>query len=211
VRSARAQSSVLVGVVATIALGLTAVVALRSSPAVPVSTPSPATLAGAAPVLDSPVLSLRAIPKNQARLPQPISADAAAVAAGHVPVPVFRIRIPKIGLDAPTYEGVDLGTLSSGPGHWPGSAQPGQAGNMVIGGHRVTWTHPFFDLDRLVPGDVVETGSSRYVVTRVFIVNADDVWITSPTPEPTLTLFACHPKYSAAQRIVATARLSISA
>jgi sortase A len=121
--------------------------------------------------------------------------------------PLYRIVIRRIGLDADVFEGVDLETLSNGPGHWPGSAQPGEKGNAVIAGHRITWSHPFGDLDLVLAGDRIDVGSSRYVADQVFVVDADATWIADPTPAPTLTLFACHPKGSAAQRIVVKAHL----
>lgn len=142
------------------------------------------------------------------QFPRPLRAELASVAPA-VPSPTFaRIRIPKVGLDSLIFEGVDLDTLSRGPGHWPGSALPGRVGNMVIAGHRVTWTRPFYDLDMLAPGDVVEVGAYRYVVDRSFVVDPEDVWIIDPTPDATLTMFACHPKHSAAQRIVVIAQLA---
>ena len=177
------------------------------------AAPGPPPLNG--PAFDTPVrplsvASTTTVPRLGATttsLPRPIPASQAAAPSTAPPVEVFRIRIPRIGVDVPVYEGVDLDTLSNGPGHWPGSAAPGHPGNVVIAGHRVTWTRPFIDLDILSPGDVVEVGATRYGVDRVFVVSPEDVWIADPTPEPTLTLFACHPKFSAAQRIVVTARM----
>ena len=140
-------------------------------------------------------------------LPQPIDSETAAIPSGGEPSVAFGIRIERIGLDTTVYSGVDLDTLAMGPGHWPGSALPGGAGNVVIGGHRVTWTRPFHDLDLLQTGDIIEVGRARYEVDRSFVVGPEDVWIVTPTPQPTITLFACHPKHSAAQRIVVTGRL----
>jgi sortase A len=127
-------------------------------------------------------------------------------------VKVGEIRIPKLGLVHPIYEGVTLTVVDHGPGHWPGSAMPGQVGNAVFAGHRVTHSHPFRNLDRLVPGDeivfVTATGTSTYRMTKQEIVRPTDTWIVTPTPTPTLTLFACHPPGSAAQRIVVRADLA---
>src|SRR5438477_283675 len=105
-------------------------------------------------------------------LPQPLSPDDAEARPSDPSGPkvVFHLAIPKIGLDTDVYEGVDLDTLSNGPGHWPGSATPGQRGNVVIAGHRVTWAHPFYDLDLLEPGDEIIAGESHYRVDRVFVV-----------------------------------------
>jgi sortase A len=121
-------------------------------------------------------------------------------------VKVGEIRIPKIGLVHPVYEGVSLTVVDHGPGHWPGSALPGQLGNTVFAGHRVTHSHPFRNVDQLVPGDEVifatADGEFRYQVTGTEIVGAKDTWIVTPTPDATMTLFACHPPGSAKQRIV---------
>lgn len=125
-------------------------------------------------------------------------------------VKVGEIRIPRIGLVHPIYEGVSLTVVDHGPGHWPGSAMPGQPGNTVFAGHRVTHSHPFRRFDELTPGDevvfVTADGEFRYQVTGTEIVGARDTWIVAPTPDATMTLFACHPPGSAKQRIVIRGR-----
>ena len=123
-----------------------------------------------------------------------------------------RIEIPSIGMDEVIREGVDLDVINRGPAHWAGTANPGDRGNMVLAGHRTTYGAPFFDLDRLRTGDeIYVTGIDgrrvTYRVNRTLIVDPDDVWIANPTMTPTLTLFACHPKFSVAQRIVVRADL----
>jgi len=121
-------------------------------------------------------------------------------------VKVGEIRIPKIGLVHPIYEGVSLTVVDHGPGHWPGSAMPGQLGNTVFAGHRVTHSHPFRNLDQVVPGDEIifatADGEFRYQATGTQIVGAKDTWIVTPTEDATMTIFACHPPGSAKQRIV---------
>ena len=121
-------------------------------------------------------------------------------------VKIGEIRIPKIGLVHPVFEGVTLTVIDHGPGHWPGSAVPGQLGNAVFAGHRVTHSHPFRNADKLVAGDeiifVMPDGTYTYKMTKQEIVKPTDTWIVNPTPTATLTLFACHPPGSAAKRIV---------
>ena len=121
------------------------------------------------------------------------------------------IRIPKIGVDMTMYEGIRLSTLDYGPGHWPGTALPGQVGNVVVGGHRTSKHKVFRNVDQLVPGDEIiysdSSGEYVYHVTSVEIVQPTDVWIVNPTPTATTTLFACHPPGSTAQRIVVFADL----
>jgi sortase A len=124
-------------------------------------------------------------------------------------VPVIEygsIEIPKIGLLHKTYEGIWLTVIDHGPGHWPGSAAPCERGNTVFPGHRVTHSHPFLNIDQLAPGDhIIFHQKGRdcvYSVTGTVIVKPNDVWVTDPTEKPTATIIACHPKHSAAQRIV---------
>ena len=143
-------------------------------------------------------------------LPQPTPPPANPYA--DVPVTqIGTIAIPKIGLLHPIFQGVWLTVVDHGPGHWPGSAMPGRVGNSVFAGHRVTHTHPFLNLDQLAVGDKVifdmSYGVFTYAVTSITIVLPDDIGITDPTPTPTITLFACNPKHSAAQRIVVKGKL----
>lgn len=120
--------------------------------------------------------------------------------------PIGRIAIPAIDLDTGLEEGIRLTTLDRGPGHWPGSAMPGEIGNVVIAGHRTSHGAEFRHLDKLVPGDemvlTTDAGTFTYHVTLTQIVGPDALWITTPTETATATLFACHPLGSTAQRIV---------
>ena len=161
-----------------------------------VEDPAPTTTTTTIPVIDPiPTAAPRTVPTP----PPPERAKEPLVRVGE-------IRIPKIGLVHPIYEGVSLTVVDHGPGHWPGSAMPGQFGNTVFAGHRVTHSHPFRKFDELVPGDEVffktADGEFTYKVTGTEIVGAKDTWIVTPTPDATMTLFACHPPGSAKQRIV---------
>jgi sortase A len=123
------------------------------------------------------------------------------------------VSLPTIGVTQPLGEGVTLTAIDRGPSHWPGTAMPGQLGNVVVAGHRVTHTRPFLDLDRLAVGDpLVFTMNDRttwtYLLTGIEIVGPDAMHVVDQTAGPTATLFACHPKGSAAQRIVAHFRLA---
>jgi len=122
------------------------------------------------------------------------------------------LALPSIGVAQDLHEGITLTAIDRGPSHWPGTAMPGEPGNVVVAGHRVTHTRPFYDLDRLKVGDPLVftlTDGTRwtYELTGTEIVAPDAMDIIEQTPEPTATLFACHPKGSAAQRIVAHFRL----
>ncbi len=123
------------------------------------------------------------------------------------------VALPTIGVAQPLGEGVTLTAIDRGPSHWPGTAMPGQVGNVVVAGHRVTHTRPFYDLDRLAVGDplvfTMNDGTTwTYVLTGTEIVGPDATHIVDQSLEHTATLFACHPKGSAAQRIVAHFRLA---
>ena len=146
-----------------------------------------------------------------AKLPQPAPPPADPYAATPI-VQIGSIQIPKIGLLHAVFEGITLTVIDHGPGHWPGSALPCQAGNAVFPGHRVTHSHPFLNLDLLSPGDQIvfhmPGHDCVYKVTGTKIVSPRDLYVTNPTPTPTVTLIACHPKHSAAQRIVVTGALA---
>lgn len=140
-----------------------------------------------------------------AKLPHPDPPPADAYAPGPV-IQIGAIDIPKIQLLHPVFEGITLTVIDHGPGHWPGSALPCQRGNVVFPGHRVTHTHPFLNIDLLSPGDKITFHMPGkdcvYKVTGTTIVDPSALYVTDPTPTPTVTLIACNPKHSAAQRIV---------
>jgi sortase A len=122
-----------------------------------------------------------------------------------------QIRIPAIGVDKIVVEGVEVSDLKRGPGHYPDSPLPGQPGNAAIAGHRTTYGAPFNRIDELEQGDeiLVSTmqGSFRYEVREQLIVRPDQVEVLQDFDDDRLTLTACHPKYSARQRIVVVAAL----
>lgn len=125
--------------------------------------------------------------------------------------PQTTLEIPRIGVNSPVFEGDSESVLSRGPGHTPGTGLPGQPGNVVIPGHRTLSPRPFHDIDKLQPGDemILTTPSGRYVyrMTSSTIVAPEGVWITAPTPDATITIYACHPKGSDRQRYVVFGRL----
>jgi sortase (surface protein transpeptidase) len=164
----------------------------------------------------------------------------ASTAHGAVPVgEAFAIlHIPRLGLDyqRAIVEGTGQDQLAQGPGHYVGTAFPGERGNFALAGHRVGKGSPFLDLDKLRPGDpiVVETSQSWFVY-RVLgdaatgdlsadpsgipgqeIVLPTDLAVISPRPDAPrtavstgsyLTLTTCHPRFSAHQRLIIHAKL----
>lgn len=127
---------------------------------------------------------------------------------------VGTIQIPKINLAMTLVEGTDEAQLAMGPGHYPTTPLPGQAGNAAIAGHRTTYLHPFYNLDSLAPGDLIFVttlqGTFLYTVASTQVVLPTDVSVVDPTPTPTLTLTTCNPRYSASQRLVVHATLVAS-
>jgi sortase A len=134
---------------------------------------------------------------------------------------VARIRIPKIGVDKIVVQGVEVEDLRKGPGHYRSTPMPGQRGNAAIAGHRTTYGAPFNRIDELEPGDeiLVATPQGDYTykvapqtnedgsISGHLIVSPNDVWVLDDAGDNRLTLTACHPKYSASQRIVVQALL----
>jgi sortase A len=121
------------------------------------------------------------------------------------------IKIPKIGVDAVVVEGVEVEDLKKGPGHYPDTALPGQLGNMVISGHRTTYGAPFYRLDELKPGDEITIFDARgpytYRVTESKIVLPTEIGVIAPSSDARLTLTTCHPRFSAAKRLIVVAQL----
>jgi sortase A len=126
--------------------------------------------------------------------------------------PLGRLRIPRIGVSAVVVEGTATGDLSKGPGHYPATPLPGESGTVGVAGHRTTYGAWFRHVDRLRPGDAVELtmpyGRFTYRVERTRIVAPTALWVTRRVAYDRIILSACHPLYSAAQRIVVFARLT---
>ena len=109
-------------------------------------------------------------------------------------------------------EGVGVEDLKKGPGHYPGTALPGQLGNVVVSGHRTTYLAPFNRFDELRPGDPVifEMADGWYaykvVGTRIveptatFVIN--NPYLDKRAVGRSFTFTTCNPKYSARQRLV---------
>lgn len=113
-------------------------------------------------------------------------------------------------------EGVSVEDLKRGPGHYPGTVEPGEVGNLGISGHRTTYGAPFYHLDQLQEGDTIHIvdRSNRewvYEFLEQRIVQPTDVWVMDNDPLGTggalLTLTTCHPRLSAAQRMIVFAEL----
>ncbi|MBO1337686.1 class E sortase [Streptomyces sp. VRA16 Mangrove soil] len=138
------------------------------------------------------------------------------------------ITIPRLGLRAPVAEGVSkANVLNHGyVGHYPGTAQPGRAGNFALAGHRNTHGEPFRYINRLRRGDTVsvETKSATYtyVVDRTLgQTSASDGGVIGPVPRSRvvpsagygapgyyITLTTCTPEFTSRYRLVVWGKLS---
>jgi sortase A len=123
---------------------------------------------------------------------------------------IARIEIPSIGVSEYVVEGTDTGDLRKGPGHYPRTPLPGDPGTTAIAGHRTTYGAPFRNIDDLRRGQriFVDMPDGRFVyrVERTTIVDDQDVSVLDPVGYRRLMLSACHPLYSAAERVIVFAR-----
>jgi sortase A len=128
--------------------------------------------------------------------------------------PVGRVRAAAIGLDEVVVHGTGGGELRNGPGHYPETSLPGARGTVAIAGHRTTYGAPFRDVDDLAEGARIELetpyGRFDYRVERTRIVAPTATWVIRRVAYDRLVLTACHPLYSADERIVVFARLERS-
>jgi len=162
--------------------------------------------------------------------------DISSLAPDKVPLGsgVAVLYIPRFGrhYHFVVVEGTGFNDLQKGPGHYPGTALPGQVGNFAVAGHRTTYLHPFNKIATLRDHDVIvletKTRWLTYTIENVpgtnipwrEIVAPTDVAVAYPVPDqpdaakaPTrklLTFTSCHPEYSARERYVIHAVLTES-
>jgi sortase A len=125
---------------------------------------------------------------------------------------IGKIDMPTLGRKYAVVQGTDTVSLRKGPGHYPKTSFPGEGGTVAIAGHRTTYLAPFRTIDKLKPGQPIildmPYAKLTYAVEKTQIVAPTALWVTDRVPGPErLVLSACHPLYSAAQRIIAFARL----
>jgi sortase A len=129
-------------------------------------------------------------------------------------IPLGILRIPKMDLQVPIFDGTDELTLNRGVGRIHGTAHLGQPGNLGIAGHRDGF---FRGLKDIGIGDVVELQSRgrtlQFIVHQIQIVRPENTSVLAATPTPTLTLVTCYPFYyvgSAPERFIVTAAIKDS-
>ncbi len=123
---------------------------------------------------------------------------------------VGRIEIPRLLLSAVVVEGIDKTTLRRAVEHIPGTALPGQPGNVGLAGHRDTFFRPLKDV-RIQDEIQFSTpeGDFKYQVESLRIVEPDDVGVLAPSSENVLTMVTCYPFFyigAAPKRFVVRAR-----
>ena len=151
--------------------------------------------------------------------PATVQANGRPATQPHLGDPLFSVKIPKIGLDTVVVYGVGLDQLKKGPGLFPdckaaatsecvGDAKyPGEKGNVAISGHRTTYGAPFFRTNELAKGDTIDLIEGRtryrYVVRNQEIVDpVAGFKVVEQHGKTELTLTSCHPRFSAAQRLI---------
>jgi sortase A len=127
------------------------------------------------------------------------------------PEPMAELSVPRLHLFAPLFDGTDDVTLDRGVGRIPGTARPGESGNVGVAGHRDGF---FRRLKDIQVGDTIEIStddeSTTYRVERVEIVSPSDVQVLKSGPTSSLTLVTCYPFYFAGhapQRFIVEATL----
>ncbi|MFM9127723.1 MAG: class E sortase [Solirubrobacterales bacterium] len=127
--------------------------------------------------------------------------------------PLGRLEMPAIDESSIVIQGTGQAELRKGPGHYTPTSLPGQRGTVGIAGHRTTWEQPFRRINELKAGDrivmAMAYGRFTYLVEKTRIVDPSEVGVLAAAGRgrERLVLTACHPLYSAAQRIVVFARL----
>ena len=125
--------------------------------------------------------------------------------------PVGIVQIPKIGVNQVVVSGTDESDLDLGPGHYIGTAMPGQGGNVAIAGHRTTHGAPFNRLAELAPGDPIYltdlAGQQMTYIVAVppYPVDPSNVSVLNYFGDNRLTLTTCNPEFSARQRLIVVA------
>lgn len=133
--------------------------------------------------------------------------------AARIGSPSAVLSIPRLRLDVPVFEGTDGGTLNQGAGRIPGTAQPGEFGNIGIAAHRDGF---FRSLKDIHMGDRIELAQLQhqfiYTVDNIMVVDPSDTTALKARAQPSLTLVTCYPFYfvgDAPRRYIVQATLAI--
>jgi sortase A len=152
---------------------------------------------------------------NDAEIPEHLRPLVQSIANIPLPTPgpaqAIRIQIPALNVDAPVVQGDSWDQLKKGVGQHVSTADPGEAGNVVLSAHDDVFGELFRYLDQLQPGDQVILFTAQqqfvYIVTGNRIVEPSQVDVMNPTSEPTVTLISCYPYMVDNKRIVVFAKI----
>jgi sortase A len=114
---------------------------------------------------------------------------------GTIGAAIAALSIPRVQLSSVVLHGSDARTLQRGPGHLEQTALPGEAGNIVIAGHRDSFFRPLRHI-RLDDDIFLQTRDGQfhqYRVTTLRVVGPHEVSVIAPTTEEVLTLITCYP------------------
>lgn len=177
----------------------------------PTLTPTPIISAVVLPSGHTPPNSPGGARPNEAEIPEHLRPLVQSLTSIAIPTPgpgqPVRIQIPAINVDAPVVQGDGWEQLKKGVGQHIGSANPGEANNLVLTAHNDVFGEIFRDLDRLKPGDavIVHTSNQRiftYIVTGSEKVEPTQVDVMSASEQPLVTLISCYPYLVDNQRII---------
>jgi len=203
----------------------------------PTTTSSTTTTSAPAPTdtnqINSPLTTAVAVepqPTNTFNPPDPQTLERIRRVVNAVDGDVLaRMLVPAIDLDKYVVEGVGVSDLRTAIGRYRGSAHIGDLGNVALAGHRTTYGEPFGRIGELLPGDQISlvtaigtaiyevmdpndyvsawTSKVRSVGSGHVIVGPSDEFVLGDVGDNRLTLTACHPRFSAEERLVVVARL----
>jgi sortase A len=176
----------------------------------PTLTPTPLIVPVILPSGHTPPDSPGGAQPNEAEIPAHLLPLYQSLAQIPIPTPgpeqAIQIQIPMIDVDAPVVQGDGWEQLKKGVAQHIGSADPGQAGNMILSAHNDVFGEIFRNLDQLKRGDqiVVYTPQNAYtyIVSNIQVVEPTDVEVMASTVNPTLTLISCYPYMRDNQRII---------
>lgn len=112
--------------------------------------------------------------------------------------PVARLRVVGHAIDQIVLQGDQGNSLAFGPGLHPASKvtiDSGASGMVVISAHRDTHFNFLKDirLGEIIELQIIDSGTTRYRVEDIQIVNINYVHIQSPDDNKWLTLVTCYP------------------
>jgi LPXTG-site transpeptidase (sortase) family protein len=149
-----------------------------------------------APLTTDPDASVAITPNSSTSIPKP--ATIAQLPETPVDGISFGLHIPVLGYRAMVHQGVSLNNLSSGPGHYPTTAWPGNPGNVGVAAHNVHW----LSFNRLKVGDRFEIQTQHglyiYELTGSKVTDPNDRTVLAPTHDDRLTLTTCYPLWAGA-------------